>query len=65
MEGLEPEEEEQEFEFAEDLVRYIDREWKGWFCVGVAGTSRDPSSYNREKRLIMEPHLRRLSYPAR
>lgn len=31
------EEEEQEFEFAEDLVRYIDREWKGWFCVGVAG----------------------------
>jgi hypothetical protein len=43
MEGLEPEEEEQEFEFAEDLVRYIDREWKGWFCVGVAGTSRDPS----------------------
>lgn len=37
MEGLEAEEEEQDFEFAEDLVRYIDREWKGWFCVGVAG----------------------------
>lgn len=40
MEGLEAEEEEQEFEFAEDLVRYIDREWKGWFCVGVAGEYR-------------------------
>jgi len=39
LEGLEAEEEEQEFEFAEDLVRYIDREWKGWFCVGVAGQS--------------------------
>jgi methylenetetrahydrofolate reductase (NADPH) len=60
MEGLEPEEEEQEFEFAEDLVRYIDREWKGWFCVGVAGTSRDPSSYNRENLIFAgypTPHV--------
>lgn len=35
----EPDEEGQEFEYAEDLVRYIDREYKGWFCVAVAGGS--------------------------
>ncbi len=34
-------EEEYRFEYAEDLVRYIGKEYGGWFCVGVAGENQE------------------------
>ncbi len=37
----EEEDDEQEFEYAEHLVRYIREQYGDWFCVGVAGECSD------------------------